>query len=231
VNKIQKICLYTSIIASSTLLSCYSIGDEIKKITITGNHRVEQETILSYLNLKVGDEINPQEQDKAVKNLYATSLFEDLKINCHDGELKLQVKEYPLITKVEFKGNSKIGSSTLKKETLTKIGSSVSKSTINADVVKIKELYKRQGKFLVNVEVKIQELKNNRAKVIFNFFFLQIIRALQILIKYNLFFYCIKFNFIFSSILFFIYNEDKFFNSFWKFLYWHKYNLFAKCIK
>jgi outer membrane protein insertion porin family len=167
VKKIPKICIYSYLLAS-TIIGCNSVfADKIKQIEIEGNNRIEKETIQNYLKLNVGDEIDSINQDLAIKNLYSTYLFEDLKINFQDGILQVVVKEFPLIVKVEFKGNSKISSATLKKETLTRLGTSVSRSAMNADIVKIKELYKRQGKFLVNIEAKVEKLKNNRAKVIF----------------------------------------------------------------
>jgi outer membrane protein insertion porin family len=167
VNKIRKLCIYTYLLTSTVIASHYSLADKIRHIQIEGNNRVEKETIINYLRLNVGDEINQASQDEAIKNLYATSLFENLTIDFEQGILKVLVQEFPLITKVEFKGNSKISAATLKKEALTKSGTSLSRSAINADIVKFKELYKRQGKFLITIEAKVEKLRNNRAKVIF----------------------------------------------------------------
>lgn len=144
-----------------------AFANKIKVIEIKGNNRIETSTIRNYLNLDIGDEIHQQKQDQAIRSLYATYLFENLSIDFNNGILKVEVSEFPLITKVEFKGNSKIGNSTLKKETLTKSGTSLSNSAINTDVSKIQELYKKQGRFLTRVEAKVEKLKNNRAKVIF----------------------------------------------------------------
>ena len=162
-KKFGKLCLYTCLLASSKI----TLADKIKLIEIQGNKRIETSTVRNYLNLDIGDEINQQKQDAAIKNLYATYLFENLSIDFNNGILKVQLQEFPLITKVEFKGNSKISNSALKKDTITKVGTSLSNSAINTDVIKIQELYKKQGRFLTKVEAKIEKLQNNRAKVIF----------------------------------------------------------------
>ena len=166
-NKIRLSCIFSCLLATTALSILTARAEVIKRIEVQGNKRVEKQTILSYLDLQPGNDLYLPAQDKAIKNLYSTYLFEDIKLKIDNGVLKVMVKEFPLITKVEFKGNYKISNSTLKKETTTKIGSSVNSSSLKADIVKIKELYKRQSKFLVDVNVKIEKLKNERAKVIF----------------------------------------------------------------
>ncbi|ABV73111.1 Outer membrane protein omp1 [Rickettsia canadensis str. McKiel] len=141
----------------------------IRKITITGDHRVERSTIESYLKLKVGETYNNSKEDEAIKRLYATSLFK--KINMYitnKGHLIVNVTETPFISSVVFSGNSKIKTNMLAKEIYTMSGESLSQSKLELDVKKILEIYKRSGRFATTVTAKIENLENNRVKVIFD---------------------------------------------------------------
>ena len=157
-----------AILATTILCNYQALAlERINKITIEGNKRVEASTIESYLGVHVGDEYNPQTQDQSLKSLYATSMFEKINIRFESGNLIVHIEETPFVSKVDFKGNSKIKNSTIAKELLTTSGESLSKAKIQADIEKIKELYKRSGRFSVGVEPKIEPQENNRVKVIF----------------------------------------------------------------
>ncbi|HJD67253.1 MAG TPA: outer membrane protein assembly factor BamA [Rickettsia endosymbiont of Bembidion lapponicum] len=147
-----------------------SLADSvIRKITIESNHRIERSTIESYLKLKPGESYNSLKEDEAIKRLYATSLFRNIKMDMSsDGNLIVSVTETPFISSVVFRGNSKIKANMLSKEIYTMAGESLSQAKIELDVKKISEIYKRSGRFATIVTPKIEDLENNRVKVIFD---------------------------------------------------------------
>lgn len=147
-----------------------SLADSvIRKITIEGNHRIERSTIESYLKLKPGESYNSLKEDEAIKRLYATSLFRNIKMDMSsDGNLIVSVTETPFISSVVFRGNSKIKANMLSREIYTMAGESLSQAKIELDVKKISEIYKRSGRFATIVTPKIEDLENNRVKVIFD---------------------------------------------------------------
>lgn len=147
-----------------------SLADSvIRKITIEGNHRIERSTIESYLKLKAGESYNSVKEDEAIKRLYATSLFRNIKMDMSsDGNLIVSVTETPFISSVVFRGNSKIKANMLSKEIYTIAGESLSQAKIELDVKKVSEIYKRSGRFATIVTPKIEDLENNRVKVIFD---------------------------------------------------------------
>jgi len=148
-------------------VSSSAMAEVIKKISVHGNQRVEQSTIVEYLGMKVGDKYNPETKDKSVKSLYATSLFETINIKFHQGSLSVTVQETPFISKVVFTGNYKVKTNLLANEIYTAPGESLRKAKLRTDVEKIKEIYKRSGRFSVHVKSKIEPQENNRVKVIF----------------------------------------------------------------
>jgi outer membrane protein insertion porin family len=162
-------CFRLAILASSLLSwKAASAAERINNITIDGNHRIEKETIESYLNLNVGDEFTIEKQNEAIRSLYSTSMFENIQISCTDGRLLVLVQETPFVSKVVFKGNNKVKTAVFLKEITTHAGDSLSKSKIQADIDKILEIYKRSGRFSVTVEPQIETKENSRVKVIFN---------------------------------------------------------------
>jgi outer membrane protein insertion porin family len=159
-----KVTLLTSSILSS--LSAHA-DDRITSITVSGNHRIEQETIKSYLDLNVGQNFTSDKRIDAIKRLYSTSMFENVYIDYNAGRLVVHVVEAPFITKVEIKGNNKIKSATLLKEITTHSGDSLSKTKIHRDVDTMLETYKRSGRFAVTIVPQIKDLGNGKVKVIF----------------------------------------------------------------
>ncbi len=159
-----------AILATTVLYNTSALSAEyIKKITIQGNKIIENSTIENYLKLQVGEEYTSSKGDEAIKNLYSTSLFENISITLvNGGNLIVTVSETPFITKVVFTGNSKIKTSSLSKELLTMSGESMSPAKIQLDVEKIKEIYKRSGRFSTTVTPKIERLENDRVKVTFD---------------------------------------------------------------
>lgn len=145
-----------------------SLADKVEKIIVENNKRIEASTIENYLYLKKGDEVTSEAKQKSIHSLFDTSLFEDVKITYKDGALNVFVEEMPLIVKVVIKGNGKIGTKTINKAILTQQGHSLKNRELELDVQKILEIYKKSGRFSASVDPKIENLKSNRVKVVFN---------------------------------------------------------------
>nr|MBP7190588.1 outer membrane protein assembly factor BamA [Rickettsiaceae bacterium] len=144
------------------------LADRISSITVSGNQRIEADTVKNYLSLKVGDDFNSDSKVQGIKSLYATSMFETIELSFNSGHLIVNVKETPVVSSVVFKGNSKLKSDILSRETATEVGDSLSNAKMQADCDKITEIYKRTGRFSVKVSAEIEKLQNNRVKVIFH---------------------------------------------------------------
>lgn len=160
--------LLSLVIVCFCCMSHDASADKISSITVSGNQRVEVETVKNYLGLNVGDDFNSESKIKAVKNLYATSMFENIEVNFSSGRLVVTVKETPVVSSVVFKGNSKVKSEIFSREIATDVGDSLSNAKLQSDADKIAEIYKRSGRFSVKVSSQVEKLQNNRVKVIFN---------------------------------------------------------------
>jgi outer membrane protein insertion porin family len=139
----------------------------VKSITVVGNQRLEAQTILSYLRLRVGQQYDRSILDQALKDLAATELFKDFQITDNAGGLTIQVTENPVINRVILEGNKRLKEDKVRPEIKLAPRQIFTRSKVRADVARIIELYKRQGRFAATVEPKMVSLDQNRVDVVF----------------------------------------------------------------
>ncbi|MGL3819433.1 outer membrane protein assembly factor BamA [Sphingopyxis sp. R3-92] len=139
----------------------------VQSITVTGNQRLEAQTILSYLRLRVGQAYDRSVLDQALKDLAATELFKDYQISDNNGALTIQVVENPVINRVILEGNKRLKEDKIRPEIKLSPRQIFTRSKVRADVARIIELYKRQGRFAATVEPKMVSLDQNRVDVVF----------------------------------------------------------------
>ena len=111
--------------------------------------------------------MTPAKIDAALKALYASGLFEDVRISQSGGRLIVTVVEAPVIDRLAFEGNSRIKDEQLQQEIQSKARGTLSRATVQADVQRIIEVYHRNGRFDVTVVPKIIQRPNNRVDLVF----------------------------------------------------------------
>jgi outer membrane protein insertion porin family len=133
-------------------------------IVVEGNRRVEADTIRSYFR---GGRLDAISVDEGVKALYATGLFQDVRVRNAGGRVIVSVVENQVINRVAFEGNKKTKDDQLHAEVQSKPRGTLSRATVQADTQRIIEIYRRNGRFDVRVEPKVIELPNNRVDLVF----------------------------------------------------------------
>ena len=140
----------------------------IRSIRVAGAERLEPETVRSYSNLVPGQDYTTETLDQALKDLYATELFADVVITGADtGNLVITVRENPVINRIVLEGNKRIKNDKIQPEIRLAPRQIYTRSKVRADVDRIIELYRRQGRFAATVEPKIVQLDQNRVDLIF----------------------------------------------------------------
>ncbi len=140
----------------------------VREIEVNGLNRVENETVMAYLDIPAGKTVSEEKLNESLKQLYATGLFEDVAFNVTpDGTLMINVMESPVINQVLFDGNSKVDAQMLETEVQLKARASFSKAKVQEDVQRILEVYKRTGRYAVVVEPKIIKRENNTVDLIY----------------------------------------------------------------
>jgi outer membrane protein insertion porin family len=144
-----------------------AVAQPATSIVVEGNRRVEADTIRSYFHVNPGERLDSYKIDQAIKALYATGLFQDVRINPSAGRLVVSVVENPVINRVAFEGNKKIKDEQLGVEVQSKPRGTLSRPTVQSDVQRLVDIYRRNGRFDVRVDPKIIELPNNRVDLVF----------------------------------------------------------------
>ena len=175
VRQLRGLCLVGMVLAGIAFCAAvaavatagYAAAQSPGSIVVEGNRRVEAETIRSYFRLNPGERLDSYKVDQALKALYATGLFQDVRINQSGPRLIVTVIENPVINRVAFEGNKKLKDDQLANEVQSKTRGTLSRPTVQSDVQRIVEVYRRNGRFDVRVDPKIIELPNNRVDLVF----------------------------------------------------------------
>lgn len=142
-------------------------AQSIRSIRVEGNRRVEPETVRSYLQLSVGEAYDAGKADRSIQALFATGLFSDISIDREGDTVVVYVVENPVINQVAFEGNSEVDTDTLRSEVHLKPRSVYTRARVQADVQRILDVYRRQGRYAAWVEPKIIELEQSRVNLVF----------------------------------------------------------------
>ncbi len=140
----------------------------VRSISVTGNQRIEADTVLSYTRLRPGEAYTTQTIDQAIADLYATDLFADVAIRgVATGDIVVEVRENPVINRIILEGNRRLSDAKITPEIRLSPRQIFTRSRARADVARIIELYRRQGRFAATVEPQIVQLDQNRVDVVF----------------------------------------------------------------
>ena len=175
--------LTLSLLASTTLMGVIALpahaqeaeqpavaaprSDVIQSITVVGTQRLEGDTVRSYIRLRPGQRWSQEAADQALKDLFATDLFADASIRNVNGAVTVVVKENPVVNRIVLEGNKRIKDDKIAPEIKLAPRQIFSRSKVRADVARIIELYKRQGRFAASVDPKLVQLDQNRVDIVF----------------------------------------------------------------
>lgn len=143
---------------------------KIKDIRVEGIQRTEAGTVFSYLPVRVGETFTDEKSTTAIKALYATGFFKDVKIEVEGEVLVILLDERPAIASVEFSGIKEFEKDQLTKA-LKDIGVGESRIFDKASVDRAEQELKRQylsrGLYGVKVTTTVTPLERNRVGIAF----------------------------------------------------------------
>ncbi len=167
---VSGLALLTAIAATAAPTAVLAQAEQtgvVQAIVVEGNERIEQGTVMSYLPIQIGDTVDPAKIDLALKALFRTDLFADVKIDLQGTTLTIRVVENQIINQVVFEGNSNLKEDKLKDEVTVRPRGIFTRGKVQADVQRIIELYRRSGRVSATVTPKVVELPQKRVDLIF----------------------------------------------------------------
>ena len=85
-------------------LNLNAFSEIIEDIKIEGNQRISNDTIKLFSKIDIGDEINNEDINRILKDLYETNFFKNVNIKFLNNILNISVSENPIIQKVIYEG-------------------------------------------------------------------------------------------------------------------------------
>ena len=143
----------------------------VKDIRVEGIQRTEAGTVFSYLPVRVGETFDDDKGTAAIKALYATGFFKDVRLEEENGVLVVLVEERPAISTVDFTGTKEFEKDMLVKA-LKEIGVGETKIFDKASVDRAEQELKRQylshGLYGVKITTTVTPIERNRVTIMFN---------------------------------------------------------------
>ncbi|MCS0587646.1 outer membrane protein assembly factor BamA [Massilia norwichensis] len=143
----------------------------VKDIRVEGIQRTEAGTVFSYLPVRVGETFDDDKGTAAIKALYATGFFKDVRLEEENGVLVVLVEERPAISSVDFTGTKEFEKDMLVKA-LKEIGVGETKIFDKASVDRAEQELKRQylshGLYGVKITTTVTPIERNRVTIMFN---------------------------------------------------------------
>jgi outer membrane protein insertion porin family len=136
-------------------------------IAVEGNRRIDADTVRSYFHAGPDGRFDDASRDAALKALYATGLFDDVRIERTGDRLIVHLTEAKLLDRVAFEGNKKVKDADLTAVIQSKARGSLQRSTVQADVGRIMEAYRHVGRDDVGVVPQIIDRGNDRVDLVF----------------------------------------------------------------
>lgn len=155
------------ILAIGILFLTHARGEIISRIDVSGNRRMDAESVRILAAAKVGENGTDEKTNQIAKTLQESGYFSKVSVHMQDGALKISVTESPTINVVTVEGNDDISTDDLKKEIRLKERAPFDASVIGADVSRMLTVYRRKGFFSTKIEPKKILLDDNRVNVVY----------------------------------------------------------------
>ena len=159
-KKSQKISSLLAALAATFLTAVYSVAAlaiqpfTIRDIRVEGVQRTEAGTVFSYLPVKVGEQMDDDKAASALKALYATGFYTDVRLEVENDVLVVFVVERPSISQIEIVGAKEFTKENLK-DGLKQVGISEAKifdrSVLDRAEKEIKRQYTSRGFYSAKV--------------------------------------------------------------------------------
>ncbi|HBU28510.1 MAG TPA: outer membrane protein assembly factor BamA [Thiobacillus sp.] len=143
----------------------------VKDIRVEGIQRTEAGTVFSYLPVKVGDVMTDEKTAAAIKALYATGFFKDVRLESRDGVVIVTVEERPSIAKITLSGIKEFSEDDLKnglKQTGLAEGRVLDRALLDKAEQELQRQYYNRGKYAVEIKSTLTPLERNRVAVQFD---------------------------------------------------------------
>ncbi len=142
----------------------------VKDIRVEGVQRTDPGTVFSYLPVKVGETLTAEKAQQALRALFATGFFKDVRLEAENGVLVILVEERPAIAQVDFSGVSEFPVDSLRgalRDLGLGEGRIFDRAILDSAEQELKRQYLSRGKYAAEVQTTVTPLERNRVAISF----------------------------------------------------------------
>ena len=140
---------------------CFADGEKITEVVVRGNRRIEASAVLNAGAIKVGDTVQVDRTDTAVKSIYKLGQFQDVQLMTETTSagvrLVYTVLEKPIVRELLFEGTKEVKQDKLMEGMALRKNSVFSQKDLDRSVAKIRKYYQDEGYYLVEVKPVIDQ--------------------------------------------------------------------------
>ncbi len=140
----------------------------VQDVEVRGLARISLGTVLNYLPLKVGEQLDDERADNVIKALFKTGFFDDVSVAARGDILVVVVRERPAIASIDISGNEAIETEPLN-DALERIGLAsgrvFDRSALDKVVRELERQYFSQGQYGVKIESEVVTLDDGRVEI------------------------------------------------------------------
>ena len=142
----------------------------VKDIRVEGLQRTEPGTVFSYLPIKVGETMTEEKAQQAIRALFATGFFRDVRLEVENGVLVVLAEERPAIAQIDFSGIKEFETEGLRRS-FRELGLAESRifdrALLDQAEQELKRQYLARGLYGVDVQTTVTPLERNRVGINF----------------------------------------------------------------
>jgi outer membrane protein insertion porin family len=144
----------------------------VREIVVEGYRRVQEAVILGAVQSRVGGQFVPSLLSDDIRAIFALGFFDDVQMRIEDFEggvkVTFVVVERPFVRDVEFVGNKKLNTDTLREKSDLKLGRVYNPVEVQRAREKLKEHYEEEGYYEVGISPAVEKFADGDVKVVFN---------------------------------------------------------------
>ena len=140
----------------------------VRDIRVEGLQRTEAGTVFSYLPVKVGETMTEEKAQQALRALFATGFFRDVRLEVERDVLVVMVEERPAVAQVDISGVKEFDTDAVKRilrDAGLAEGRTFDRGVLDTAEQELKRQYLSRGRYAAEVQTTVTPLERNRVGV------------------------------------------------------------------
>ena len=156
------------LLVTAPLLSAQE-GENIQSVKVVGNKRIDESTMLYYINAKPGTSLSKRQIREDIEQIYSLGQFKDIRVETHNTlkglEVEFYVEEISSVGDVEISGNDKVDANDIREKIGLKRGTAFNEHLIQESNEEILKLYREKGYFFAQTNIDTQPNQDNLVNI------------------------------------------------------------------